>query len=76
MFPDDIAPVLPYLSDTAAVSDAAELIATFGADAGFQAAIRADRSRGLGNTRHFARWRQIERLIDLLASDEAIGTIH
>ena len=73
---DDIAPAVPYLSSRTAISDAAELIARFGDDAGYEAAARADRSRDVGNVHHFAHWRQIERLITLLASDEAVGTIH
>lgn len=67
---------LPFLPDRLAVSDADELIASFGDDAGFEAAARADRSRDIGNHLHFCRWRQIERLILLLSSDEAVGTVH
>ena len=73
---DDIAPAVPYLASRAAITDADELIARFGDDAGYEAAARADRSRDIGNARHFAHWRQIERLIALLASDQAVGTIH
>jgi hypothetical protein len=65
-----------YLADRAAVSDATDLIARFGDDAGFEAAARADRSRDLGNALHFCRWRQIERLIVLLGAQEPVGTIH
>ena len=67
---------LPYLSDRKSYEDAAELMATFGANAGYEAAARADRSRDLGNHIHFCRWRQIERLIILLAYDVPLGTIH
>lgn len=67
---------LPYLADRAHVNDAAALILEFGASAGYEAAARADRSRDLGNHIHFCKWRQIERLIVLMASDEAIGTVH
>jgi hypothetical protein len=67
---------MPYLADPAQVVDAAELITRFGDDAGFEAAARADRSRDLGNTVHFCRWRQIERLIVLLAVERAVGTVH
>jgi hypothetical protein len=67
---------LPYLPDRLAVHDAHELIERFGDDAGFEAAARADRSRDLGNHVHFCRWRQIERLILLLSSDEPVGTVH
>lgn len=67
---------LPYLADRKSYDDAAELMATFGDNAGFEAAARADRSRDLGNHIHFCHWRQIERLIVLLTHDAALGTIH
>ncbi|MEN3748801.1 hypothetical protein TPR58_16625 [Sphingomonas sp. HF-S3] len=66
----------PFLADAAQVADAAELILMFGDEAGCEAASRADRSRGMGNTLHYLRWRQIERLVALLSCDEAIGTVH
>ena len=65
-----------YLHDRREVTDAAELIRTFGEDAGYEAAARADRSRDLGNHLHFCRWRQIERLILLLAAGRGAHTIH
>lgn len=66
----------PYVADAAMVADATDLIARFGEDAGFEAAARADRSRDVGNVVHFCRWRQIERLLVLLAADQAAGTVH
>lgn len=66
-----------YLPDASAAADATELIARFGDHAAFEAAARADRSRGLGNIVHFCRWRQIERMILLLSSpDRAGATVH
>ena len=65
-----------FLADRSSVAAAEELIATFGDDAGFEAAVRADRSRDLGNHVHFCRWRQIERLVVLMSVDRAVGTIH
>ena len=65
-----------YLADAGHVADAADLIAVFGAAAGSEAAARADRSRDLGNHLHFCRWRQVERLIEVLASPAALGTVH
>ena len=66
-----------YLPDASAAADAAELIARFGDHAAFEASARANRSRGLGNVVHFCRWRQIERMIQLLSSTERDGaTIH
>ena len=67
---------LPYLANRKTFEDAAELIALFGADAGYEAAARADRSLDLGNHIHFCHWRQIERLIVLLGHDQPLGTIH
>jgi hypothetical protein len=66
----------PYIADARAAADAADLIAAFGAAAATEAAARADRSRDLGNHIHFCRWRQIERLIVILAADQATGTVH
>ena len=48
-----------------------------GAFAGSEAAARAGRSRDLGNVVHFCRWREIERMIELLSSfDRADATVH
>jgi len=69
-------PQLPYLTGTADVAEARALIASFGDDAGFEAAARADASRDVGNHLHFCKWRQIERLILMLAADRAVGTVH
>ena len=66
----------PYIADARAVADATDLIATFGNGAGNEAAIRADRSRDIGNHVHFCRWRQIERLIVVLTAPCSIGTVH
>jgi hypothetical protein len=66
----------PYLAHRDEVAAASDLIARFGAEASFEAAARADRSRDLGNVAHFCRWRQVERLILLLSAEHAIGTVH
>ncbi|MGZ8997480.1 MAG: hypothetical protein ACXW2T_01355 [Allosphingosinicella sp.] len=65
-----------HLPDRSAFAEAAELIDRFGIHAISEAAARADRSRELGNVIHFCRWRQIERIIPILTSDRAAGTIH
>lgn len=67
---------LPYLSDRKSYEDAAELIAAFGDNAGFEASARADASRDKGNHVHFCHWRQIERLIVLMSINHSIGTLH
>jgi hypothetical protein len=66
----------PFLTDRAAVADATMLIAQHGDEAGFAAAARAEQYRVLGNHIHFARWRQIERLITYLSIDSALDTVH
>jgi hypothetical protein len=58
-----------HLPDATAAAEAAELIARFGDHAAFEAAARANHSRGLGNVVHFCRWRQIERMINLLTAE-------
>lgn len=65
----------PFIKGTD-IDAAAELIETFGESAGGEAAARAGRSRDMGNHIHFCRWRQIERLIGLMSSDHALGTVH
>lgn len=66
-----------HLPDATAAAEAAELISQFGEHAAFEAAARANHSRGLGNVVHFCRWRQIERMINLLtAEDPGEITIH
>ena len=67
---------LPYLASRKSYEDAAELISLFGANAGYEAAARADRSLDQGNHIHFCHWRQIERLILLLTYDQPLGTVH
>ena len=66
-----------HLPDATAAAEAAELIAQFGDHAAFEAAARANHSRGLGNVVHFCRWRQIERMINLLTAEDTSGaTLH
>jgi hypothetical protein len=67
---------IPFISGPAALSDAAELIRDFGKDAGSEAALRAERSRDIGNVVRFCHWRQIERVIATLNEAEARGTVH
>ena len=67
---------LPMLANRQSYDDAAALIELYGDHAGVEAAMRADKSRELGNHIHFCHWRQIERLVVLLSVDQAIGTIH
>ena len=66
----------PFIHGRVALSDASELIERFGDDAGFEAATRAERSRDEGNVMRFCHWRQIERVIATLGSDEVRGTVH
>ena len=65
-----------YIHGRTALDDAHRLIDTFGDDAGFEAAILAEQSRNDGNVVRFCHWRQIERVIAGLCSDEVLGTSH
>lgn len=67
---------LPMLANRRSYDDTAALMEAFGEMAGHEAAVRADRSRDLGNHIHFCHWRQVERMIILLSIPEAIGTVH
>ena len=58
------------------VTQAEELISTFGQEASLEAAERAEHSRNLGNHIQFARWRQIERFIVMLSCHKTAGTLH
>jgi hypothetical protein len=65
-----------FIHGRPSLEDAAELIDLYGDDAGFEAAARAERSRDDGNVARFCHWRQIERVIATLSSDEILGTVH
>ena len=67
---------LPVFIDSTSYSDAEQLIANFGEEAGLEAANRADKSRAVGNHLHYCKWRQVERLCVLLSIDQALGTVH
>jgi hypothetical protein len=66
----------PFISGRAALADAAELLEQFGDQAGRAAAVRAETSRDAGTVTRFCHWRQIERVIATLSSDEVGGTVH
>lgn len=68
--------VSPYIHGRLALSEASDLMARFGDDAALEAAARAERSRDDGNLIRFCHWRQIERVIATLSSDEVHGTVH
>ncbi len=65
-----------HISDPAAAHEAAELIDRFGEFAADEAAARARSSRDLGNVIHYCRWRQIQRLIEVLNTGGVEGTVH
>jgi len=67
---------LPLYVNRTDVTEAEALMSAFGQEAGLEAAERAERSRNRGNHIHFARWRQIERLILMLSVETTLGTIH
>jgi hypothetical protein len=66
----------PFIHGRLALTEASDLIERYGEDAALEAAIRAERSRDDGNVARFCHWRQIERVIATLSSDEAVGTVH
>ena len=66
----------PFIAGRLALAEASELIDRFGDHAELEAATRAERSRNEGNVLHFCHWRQIERVIATLSSDEVRGTVH
>ena len=66
----------PFIHGRPALADASDLIARYGDNAGYEAATRAERSRDDGNVARFCHWRQIERVIATLSSDEVFGTVH
>ena len=67
---------LPFIACRSALDDANQLIDRFGESAPSEAASRAARSRDIGNVVRFCHWRQIERVVALLADDEVRGTVH
>jgi hypothetical protein len=66
----------PFIHGRLALEDASDLIECYGEEARLEAAARAERSRDEGNVLRFCHWRQIERLIASLDSNEPGGTIH
>ena len=68
--------MVTYIASRDALDDACKLIDRFGADAALEAAVRAEGARDRGNVLRFCHWRQIERVIVTLASDEIVGTVH
>ena len=66
----------PYIAGRLAIAEASDLMNRFGDDAGLEAAARAERSRDDGNVLLFCHWRQIERVIATLSSDQVQGTVH
>ena len=65
-----------FIAGRDSVADAQDLIREFGQEAALQAAVRAEKSREAENILKFCHWRQVERLIDALASEEPQGTVH
>jgi len=66
----------PFIHGRLALADASELIERYGEAAELEAAARARRSRGDGNVARFCHWRQIERVVAVLSSEEITGSIH
>lgn len=65
-----------FIAGRNSLADAQELIREFGQEAALQAAVRAEKSREAENVLKFCHWRQVERLIDALDTNEPQGTVH
>lgn len=65
-----------FIHGRPALADAADLIEQYGQDAGLEAALRAEQSRDAGNVLRFCHWRQIERVVAALSSEQIAGTVH
>ena len=65
-----------HVPDRAAYEEASILITQFGEHAAMEAAMRADKSRSVGNVIHFCRWRQIQRTIAMLNGEDVSATVH
>ena len=65
-----------HVPDRQALADATDLMAMYGEHACYEAAARAESSRNVGNVVHYCRWRQIERTIAMLSTEDVVGTIH
>lgn len=66
----------PYISDASDLATAHELITDFGTRAADEAVARAADARDNDNVIQFCRWRQVARLVNLLARPGVWGTIH
>ena len=65
-----------FIAGRTSLSDAQDLMREYGPEAALQAAMLAEKSRGAENILKFCHWRQVERLIDALGSEETEGTVH
>ena len=59
-----------------AFAAASALIARYGSDAAMEAAFTADGCRAAGDVGQFCRWREIERMVQLLQLDQPVGELH
>jgi hypothetical protein len=74
LLPDPNLP-LPFLSHRP-LADAEQLLAEHGEAAALAAAGEAARARDRGNHLRFCHWREVERVILLLADDAVVGSVH
>ena len=70
------APVPPFLSGSATVTDAGALLREFGDEAAMAAQLRAAQSRARDNSIAFCHWREVERMVGWLAGDDLQPTRH
>ena len=65
-----------FIADRASLEAASSLLTDHGAAAPLKAAARAEASRRRDNVREYARWRQIERVVEMLSDDGGGATRH
>jgi hypothetical protein len=74
--PADSALTAGFIHGRAVAEDAARLTAEYGADAAMAAALRAAHSRARDNAIRFCHWREVERMVTLLAAPPPATTRH
>lgn len=74
--PADSALTAGFIHGRAVAEDAVRLAEEYGADAPMAAALRAAHSRARDNAVRFCHWREVERMVTLLAAPPPSATRH
>lgn len=67
---------MPFIRCRKSLDDASSLINSFGKQAEWEAASRAEASRAAMNVSRYCHWRQVERLVATLNDQRVVGSIH